>query len=294
MKNKTFVLDILILSALIVFLFVTAPSPLPLEPEQAKATVPIERVFEMVEAENDWVRDLWTKEIVQAGKKVNLEFDEDWREDDIDAGPLPALFLRETAKNLERHPLRLSLYLGSDFPISASNRFEGIQLQKFEQIKASNQPQFFFAEDTALYTAMFADIAIANACIRCHNDHKESPKSDWKLDDVMGATTWTYPKQKVSLDESIEILRLLRNSFKAAYSAYIEKARTFKNPPEIGAKWPREGYFLPDVDQFIEEAAQRASIDSLQSLLYMSAPVNPNKGLKTPATTTDTSKQDEQ
>lgn len=84
----------------------------------------------MLEAENDAARATWTKDIVKPGKQVGLDFSEDWREKGQDAGPLPAPFLRETAKNMERNPLRLSLFLGSDFPISSSNKFTDIQLEK--------------------------------------------------------------------------------------------------------------------------------------------------------------------
>ena len=100
----------------------------------------------MLEAENDAAREIWTKGIVKAGKQVGLEFSEDWRESNVEAGPLPALFLRETAKNMERNPLRLSLFLGSDFPISTANKFEDIQFAKFMLLKASLIPQFFFAK----------------------------------------------------------------------------------------------------------------------------------------------------
>jgi len=55
-------------------------------------------------------RAIWTKEIVGEGKKAGLKFDEHWRDADLEAGPLPALFLRETAKSMERSPLRLSLF----------------------------------------------------------------------------------------------------------------------------------------------------------------------------------------
>jgi len=257
----------LLIIALIVFLFVSAPPQLPLKDEESGIRIPIERVFAILEAENDAVRSLWTKEIVKAGKKAGLEFDEKWRDADIEAGPLPALFLRETAKNLERSPIRLSLYLGSDFPIREANLFEGDQMEKFRQLKTSLQPQFFFVKDTRLYTAMFSDIAVSEACISCHNDHKDSPKSDWKLNDIMGATTWMYPKRTVSLAECLAMIKLLRNSYKVAYTRYLQKVLKFKNPPVIGGKWPRDGYYLPNDDEFYQQATKLASKNTMQTIL---------------------------
>ncbi|MCK5122328.1 MAG: DUF3365 domain-containing protein [Methylococcales bacterium] len=267
MNLNSFFINSLLLIALSVFLFVTAPAPLPLAAKNKSATVDINQVFMMLEAENDAARAIWTKEIVKAGKQAGLKFDEDWRENNVEAGPLPALFLRETARNMERNPLRLSLFLGSDFPISSANKFEDSQLANFMLLKTSSNPQFFLQQDTALYTAMFPDMAISQVCVDCHNDHKDTPKTDWKLNDMMGATTWMYPKQKISLEECLALLNLLRDSIKTAYARYIDKVATFQNPPEIGSKWPKEGYFLPDVNEFIATVKNKASVLTLNSLL---------------------------
>jgi hypothetical protein len=156
MKNAGFTLTALLLTALIVYLFVSAPPPLP-EQAAVNASIPVDRVFALVEAENDAVRTLWTREIVAAGTTVGLRFGEDWREVGEEAGPLPALFLRETAKNLERNPVRLSLFLGSDAPINSANRFEGRQKDAFAAMRRTGEPQFFQMPDTRLHTAMFPD-----------------------------------------------------------------------------------------------------------------------------------------
>jgi adenylate cyclase len=268
MSSQAFVITILILTALIVYLFVSAPPMLP-EATRAGAILPIERVLPVVAAENDVTRALWTKEIVGAGQKVGLKFKEDWREKEVEAGPLPALFLRETAKSLEVNPVRLSLYLGSDFPINAANKFEGLQADRFQVIKTTREPQFFYAADTGLHTAMFPDVAVVQPCIDCHNDHKESPKNDWKLQDVMGATTWSYPAADVTLEEALALIGALRQGFRDAYSAYIEKTESFAKRPFIGDKWPRDGYFLPTVDVFLDEIGKRASPTTLQRLLAL-------------------------
>lgn len=266
MTKRTFLLSMMVLTALTVYLFVSAPAPLP-EPAPKGVSVPIERVFALVEAENDAVRALWTKEIVGEGKKIGLKFDEDWEEKDVQAGPLPALFLRETARNLEKTPIRLSLFLGSDFPIRPANRFEGVQLEKFKAIRVTREPEFFYSEDTGRYTAMFSDVAIADPCIECHNEHEESPKNDWRLNDVMGATTWMYPDATVALDQVLKIVSTLRSAFRNAYAAYLAETESFDRRPEIGDKWPRDGYFLPSEDVFMDALGRRASKGTLLSLL---------------------------
>lgn len=271
MKNAGFTLTALALTALIVYLFVSAPPPLP-EQAAVNASIAVDRVFALVEAENDAARTLWTREIVAAGKAVGLRFGEDWREAGEEAGPLPALFLRETAKNLERDPVRLSLFLGSDAPINPANRFEGRQKDAFAAMRSTGEPQFFQMPDTRLHTAMFPDEAVTEACVTCHNEHEDSPRKDWQLHDVMGATTWAYPEDRLTAGDMLGVLAALRSSIRGAYQAYLEKVATFANPPEIGDRWPREGYYLPTADVFMAALGESTAQASLEAILDTTRP----------------------
>lgn len=265
------------LLALGVYLFATAPVALPDTangaPVDTAAQIPIEKLFELIAAENDAVRLMYTKEIVGAGKKVGLKFSEQWKERAVQAGPLPALFLRESAASLQRSPVPLGLYLGSDFPIQPSNTFEGKAAEYFVEVKRTREPRYFYAEDLGRHTAMFPDFAVADACVTCHNEYKESPKTDWVLNDVMGATTWTYPKATVSLKEALEVLGAARHAFAVAYGQYLKEIESFDAPPEIGERWPRDGYYVPSAAAFVAEAEARASAGTVRRLLSIQAAI---------------------
>ena len=43
------------------------------------------------------------------------------------------------------------------------------------------------------FTAVYADTAVAQACVSCHNGHKDSPRKDFKLGDVMGGVVIRIP-----------------------------------------------------------------------------------------------------
>lgn len=273
-SGKRFVVTLLSLTSLIVYLFVSAPPPLP-EKAGSGLAIPIDKVFAIAEAENDAVRALWTEEIVGKGKLAGLKFDEHWRDEGMEAGPLPALFLRETAKSLEKDPVRLSLFLGSRFPINPANRFEGVQADKFAVLAETLAPEFFLMPDTGLYTGMFPDIAVAKPCVTCHNEHPDTQKKDWRINEVMGATTWSYPEPTVSAEEALQIVAALRRGFRDAYGAYLAKVETFSNRPPIGDRWPRDGYFLPTVEAFMAEVHARTSTRSLNELLAAASPKKP-------------------
>ncbi len=255
---------------LLVYLFVNAPPPLPTgDQESPGKQISSYQLFELVQHENAVVRKLWTQKIVGAGKKLGLKFSEDWEEPDVEAGPLPALFLRATASRLEKNKVPLSLFLGSDAPINQANEFDARQTEKFQKIKQDQQPQLFYSEDIERYTGMFPDIASVEACVKCHNDHKESPKKDWKILDVMGATTWLYPKAQLSLEEALEVIKVLRAQFRAVYESYLKKAEAFSKPPQVGEKWPDEGSYLPSSDVFMAVFEKEASNYTMNRLFEM-------------------------
>lgn len=286
MVKQGFWITCLALSCLGIYLFVSAPPPL----QDKKATgprIPVQKMFEILAAENNTVRTMWTKDVVGAGKQAGLKFDENWRDAEIEAGPLPALFLRETAKSLEKHPTPLSLFLGSDYPINTANRFTGLQLEKFQTLKQTQQAQFFHMDDINMQVAMFADLAVSDGCVQCHNKHEQSPKRDWKLNDMMGATTWMYPEAEVSLDTVLKTLDALHQGYREAYQAYVEKARTFANPPAIGEHWPGEGYYLPSIEVFMREIIKRTAPHTLETLVSLTDRPAATGSVKTQVSLTD-------
>jgi hypothetical protein len=255
------------LSVVGIYLFATAPADL--EDSVGARDVPVETLFRLLDAENASIRAIYTGEIVTPGLKAGLKFREDWKSADVHAGPLPALLLRETANRLQRRVPDLNLFLGSTYPIEASNMFKGAQSKYFASIERDRQPQFFLDGSTGRYTAMFPDVASAPACVSCHNDHARSPRKDWKQGDVMGATTWSFARETLSTDEVIEILAAYREAAMDAYGSYTQKVAGFDpaTRPQLGGQWPKDGLYLPDAATFRKRVEEKNSIASLNLLL---------------------------
>ena len=265
-KNKNFVISVLVLVSVIIYLFVTAPSPLQ-DKKTSGIQLPIEFVLSLANEENKIVRGLYTKEILQAGKKRGIKFDEDWQDKSVTAGLLPAQFLRETAMYLEKSPVRLGLYLGSDYPINKANLLEDLQLDKFNKIKRERSEVFFKINLEETFVFMSPDIAVVNACVSCHNKHAQSPKTDWKINDVMGVTTWLYPEKTISLNDTLTLLSELRNGFKFSYQYFLNEVQQMPKSYLISDKWPREGDFVPSLDAFMNEVSKRASHTTLNKVM---------------------------
>jgi hypothetical protein len=43
------------------------------------------------------------------------------------------------------------------------------------------------------FMSLYPDVAVSEACVKCHNGHAESPRTDFKLNDVMGGVVVALP-----------------------------------------------------------------------------------------------------
>ncbi len=262
-----------VFSCLAIYLFASAPPPLPdagAESSQARS-VEAERMLLAANAINDAARRIYTERIVGPGIKSGLKFGEDWAEPGIAKGPLPALFLRLAAQRLEHKPKRLSLYLGSDAPINKSNLFDDSQISSFDRMRDTGAPVFSDVEGVGTL-GMFPDVASAMPCVTCHNEHPDSPKTDWELNDIMGATTWVYPAVIVGADDYLSTTEQLFLSIEEAYGAYISKIESFGLDIKIGDDWPTPTRAqLPDLKTFMTEVREFSSPAVVNELVLISA-----------------------
>ena len=255
------------------YLFVSAPAPLPDVPIDAVQSrhVETEKMFNATNAINEAARHIYTSRIVGAGLKRGLSFGEDWAEPNVEKGPLPALFLRLVAQELETRPTRLSLYLGSDAPINKSNLFDDSQAATFEILKTTEDAVFSNIPDTGT-VGMYPDVATVAACVTCHNEHKDSPKKDWELNDIMGATTWIYPSEALGAGDYLNATEQVFESVASAYQRYLDKNATFETPIFIGNGWPDEEILmLPSVETFMKEVRRVASVKIVDELILTSS-----------------------
>ena len=62
---------------------------------------------------------------------------------------------------------------------------------------SENPGERFYGEETLggvkYFTAIYPDVAVAQACVSCHNDHADSPRRDFKMGDVMGGVVIRIP-----------------------------------------------------------------------------------------------------
>lgn len=155
-------------------------------------------VADMLHAVMDSDRTVYTKMIVQ--RLVNdhgLIKASEFFEDDK-AAPLPAQMFRFGAEAVADKTDLFSYSLQSLWPINKPNAANQTDVEKEGLLYVvENLGENFYAEEELggeMYlTAVYADVAVAEVCATCHNEHKDSPKTDFKVGDVMGGVVIRIP-----------------------------------------------------------------------------------------------------
>ncbi|HKY41049.1 MAG TPA: DUF3365 domain-containing protein [Polyangiaceae bacterium] len=111
--------------------------------------------------------------------------------------PLPAQMLRMGAEITQKNGARFSYALLSPWPVNKKNSAATDAERKGLEAVSKNAKQNFYAEEVLgerkFFTAVYPDVAVAEACVTCHNQHKDSPRKDFKLGDVMGGVVVRIP-----------------------------------------------------------------------------------------------------
>jgi hypothetical protein len=135
-------------------------------------------------------RAIYTREVVDRlqNKDKVISASEHFREEKL--LPLPAQMLRMSAEEIRKKRHDFAVALLSPWPINRQNSAHTeVEKAGLEAI-TRNPDQPFTAEETLgkdrYFTAVYADRAISDACVACHNKHEESPRHDFKLGDVLG------------------------------------------------------------------------------------------------------------
>jgi hypothetical protein len=75
------------------------------------------------------------------------------------------------------------------WPINKQNAPKtALETDGLKKVAANGKPIYGEEElgGKRYFTAVYPDKAVSEACVSCHNDNADSPRTDFKLNDVMG------------------------------------------------------------------------------------------------------------
>jgi hypothetical protein len=161
------------------------------------ASVTPQQMADALHAVMEADRTVYTRMVVnrlQNDEKV-IKASEHWQDDK--ALPLPAQMFRMGAEMAAQKNADFSYALLSQWPVNRQNVPKTDAEKAGLEFVAGDARKNYYAEetlgDTKYFTAVYPDVAVAPACINCHNSHKDSPRSDFKMGDVMGGVVVRIP-----------------------------------------------------------------------------------------------------
>ncbi|MGB5254901.1 MAG: DUF3365 domain-containing protein [Sedimenticolaceae bacterium] len=147
-------------------------------------------------------RTVYTRKIVNRLVKKEKVITASEHFEDEKALVLPAQMFRFgselVAKRAEKLPdVKFSYSLQSLWPVNTQNAPKTEAEKAGLKFVAENKGENYYTVEelggTKYFTAVYADTAVAPVCVSCHNDHKDSPRRDFKIGEVMGGVVIRIP-----------------------------------------------------------------------------------------------------
>lgn len=166
-------------------------------PDKAPAGISPQAMADALHAVMESDRIVYTKQVVNRlqNKENVIKASEHWEDDK--ALPLPAQMFRMGAEMVAEKDKGFTYALLSMWPVNKQNVPKTEVEKTGLQFVADNKGKNYYGEEelggTKYFTAVYADTAVAEACVKCHNEHKDTPRTDFKIGDVMGGVVIRIP-----------------------------------------------------------------------------------------------------
>lgn len=139
------------------------------------------------------LRGYYVKSVIKKvkGNETGLKISFDHKTMD-DAIPLPATMIHDMSELLSKKGednIKLKLYSDFPFPNRKDRKLDSFGQEALAFFKATQDKSFVKQDSMAgqeVVRVAVADKMIAQACVNCHNTRHDTPKNDWKLNDVRG------------------------------------------------------------------------------------------------------------
>lgn len=159
--------------------------------------IPVQQVADMLQSVMAADRTVYTTRVVNRLQNEEKVIKAEEHFADKKALPLPAQMFRFGAEKAAEMNKTFSYSLLSLWPVNKQNAARTTAEKDGLKFVAENKGKNFYTEETLggkkYFTAVYADPAVSPACVSCHNGHDDSPRKDFKLNDVMGGVVIRIP-----------------------------------------------------------------------------------------------------
>ncbi|VAW00760.1 Methyl-accepting chemotaxis protein [hydrothermal vent metagenome] len=135
------------------------------------------------------IRAYYTKNVVSKAVKDGNLHPKINHKDDPKAIPLPATMIHDLSQAMSKENTSLKLFSGFPFPNRKDRELDKFQKAAWDFLSAGKGK--IYTETLERNGKSFVRVAVpdrmaAQGCVNCHNSHPDTPRSDWKLNDVRG------------------------------------------------------------------------------------------------------------
>ena len=179
-----------------------ADAAAPAGENDATASIEAQRAADMLYAVIEADRKVYTQRVVDrltrdtpieiadpdSGELRPLVASERWQSEPGSL-PLPSSMFKMAADDVSEQQTGLHYALISEWPIGSQNRAQTEAEERgLAAVRETQKPHYDVEDlgDRRYLTAVYPDVAVAEACVDCHNAHPDSPRTDFELGDVMG------------------------------------------------------------------------------------------------------------
>ena len=170
--------------------------------EPGSETVSVKAMADALHMVMDSDRTVYTKKIVNRLVKKDKVIKASEHFEDDQALALPAQMFRFGAEMVSERAadnpdVNFSYSLQSLWPVNKQNAPQTDAEKAGLKFIAENKGKNYYTTEKLgkqeYFTAVYPDTGVAPVCVSCHNAHPDSPKTDFKLGDVMGGVVIRIP-----------------------------------------------------------------------------------------------------
>ena len=177
----------IVVASIVLILLATFYFPtLSLNNQKEKIIVDSTQVVDYLKTFRSYYNEAVVGKLANKGN-IKVDYNHEFSSDTI---PLPATTIHNLSERLTKNQdIRINFFSDYPFPNRANRVLDDFQKNSLEYLR-QNPNESYTKEDVVngkkVFRIAFSDVMVSQRCLDCHNNRTDTPKNDWKLNDVRG------------------------------------------------------------------------------------------------------------